>query len=172
MCNSTGSLHRSRSSSRPGIFSWLPKIAFTSSTYLAADKVLIQQKKKDPELREENMSFRFCFCFRTGSFVVFIFFSRRLFIPPKMLLCCFKSTLGKEIFSFKWTLHQPNQLCSYAQFCQHYRCCRFHFGHRGLETPQTSKFVPKNSAHPSCPFTAPSCPQSAATFIGRLSKTT
>ena len=36
------------------------------------------------------------------------------------------------------TIHQPNKLLSYAQFCLHQRCGKFHFGHRSLETPKTS----------------------------------
>ena len=36
-----------------------------------------------------------------------------------------------------------NKFRSNAQFCLYYRRGKFHFGHRGLETPKTSKFVPK-----------------------------
>ena len=32
--------------------------------------------------------------------------------------------------------------CPWATGKIHRRCCKFHFGHRGLETPNTSKFVP------------------------------
>ena len=36
-------------------------------------------------------------------------------------------------------VHMPNFV-----FIRCYRCGKFHLGHRGLETPKTSKFVPKN----------------------------
>ena len=50
------------------------------------------------------------------------------------------------------SVHQPNKFRLYAQFCLNEWCGKFHFGHRGLETPQISRFVPKNTdAAPSCP---------------------
>ena len=48
-----------------------------------------------------------------------------------------------NIGPLKGTVHQPNKLLSYAQFCLHQRCGKFHFGQRGLESPKTSKFVQK-----------------------------
>ena len=52
------------------------------------------------------------------------------------------STIGNlaKTWHIQETLHQPNKYCSYAQFCYHWRCGKFHFGQ---ETPITYKFVPK-----------------------------
>ena len=45
------------------------------------------------------------------------------------------STIGNlaKTWHIQETLHQPNKYCSYAQFCYHWRCGKFHFGHRGIE---------------------------------------
>ena len=58
------------------------------------------------------------------------------------------STIGNLAKSWnihiKGTPHQPNKFFSSAQFYDNnQRCGKFHFGYRGLETPLTSKFVPK-----------------------------
>ena len=62
---------------------------------------------------------------QVGSILLYIIYTILLYI-----------NLFHEIY-FKGTL------CLYAQFCLHCRCGTFHFGHRGLETPITSKFDPK-----------------------------
>ena len=62
---------------------------------------------------------------QVGAILLYIIYTILLYI-----------NLFHEIY-FKGTL------CLYAQFCLHCRCGAFHFGHRGVETPKTSKFDPK-----------------------------